>query len=218
MSDRVRQYQGRGITVSYDVGRCIHAAKCVRGLPAVFDPRRRPWINPMDAEADAVAAVIACCPTGALHFSRQDGGTEEPQPPINTITVSPDGPLYLSGRIEIASPDGQVILKDTRVTLCRCGASKIKPYCDGSHTKSGFKDAAATITGQLKVIEGAAADGGLKVTPSANGPFIVQGPVELRNGRGELQSQGNRCSLCRCGASNRKPFCDGSHAKIGFVG
>jgi CDGSH-type Zn-finger protein len=51
----------------------------------------------------------------------------------------PDGPLYLHGNIEIQHSDGTVLLQDTRVALCRCGASKAKPFCDGSHTQAGFQ-------------------------------------------------------------------------------
>ena len=77
MSDTVRLYVGKDIDVTYDAERCIHAAECIRGLPAVFDNDRRPWIQPAGASADAIAELIARCPSGALHFARDDGGNGE---------------------------------------------------------------------------------------------------------------------------------------------
>ncbi len=133
-----KQYHGPDITVTYDAKRCIHAAECVRGLPTVFDTRQRPWINPHNAAADAIAEVVQRCPTGALHFTRSDQGPSEALPQHTTIRVSANGPLYLHGDIEISRPDGSILLKDTRVALCRCGASANKPFCDGSHTRVGF--------------------------------------------------------------------------------
>jgi uncharacterized Fe-S cluster protein YjdI len=139
MNEKILVYDGDEITVQYSVTRCIHAAECVRGLPAVFDPNRRPWIDPNAASAEEIAAVVQRCPTGALHFVRKDGGEAEAEPEENTITLVPDGPLYLHGNIEIQHSDGTVLLQDTRVALCRCGASKAKPFCDGSHTQAGFQ-------------------------------------------------------------------------------
>jgi len=64
---RLQVYETEGITVTFDPRLCIHAAECVRGLPKVFDPTRRRWIQPEHASPDEVAAVVARCPTGALH-------------------------------------------------------------------------------------------------------------------------------------------------------
>ena len=85
MSDKVRHYADEEIDITYDSRRCIHVAECIRGLPAVFNASRRPWILPTGAGADAIAAVVAKCPSGALHFTRRDGGVAEPTPEDNTI-------------------------------------------------------------------------------------------------------------------------------------
>jgi len=91
-SDAIRHYADDAIDITYDAHRCIHAAECIRGLPAVFDSGRRPWITPPAASADEIAKVIAKCPSGALHFRRRDGGPEEiPQDPT-TIEPAPGGP------------------------------------------------------------------------------------------------------------------------------
>ncbi|MDP9796110.1 putative Fe-S cluster protein YjdI [Catenuloplanes nepalensis] len=65
-----KSYRGSDITVTFDAGRCRHAAECVRGLPEVFDVSARPWITPDNAGADAVAEVVARCPSGALQYIR----------------------------------------------------------------------------------------------------------------------------------------------------
>jgi 3-phenylpropionate/trans-cinnamate dioxygenase ferredoxin subunit len=49
-----------------------------------------------------------------------------------------------------------------------------------------------------------------------NGPLIVNGPVELKDADGKLYPVKERVALCRCGGSTTKPFCDGTHSKIGF--
>jgi uncharacterized Fe-S cluster protein YjdI len=134
----VRDYTADGITVRWEPRFCIHSGLCVRDLPLVFDRTRRPWIDPAQAPADAIADVVLNCPSGALHFTRTDGGAEEEAPPAS-IAPQPDGPLYLRGRVTIVDEDGAVIREDTRVALCRCGASKHKPFCDGTHEQIGFK-------------------------------------------------------------------------------
>jgi CDGSH-type Zn-finger protein/uncharacterized Fe-S cluster protein YjdI len=215
MSEKEHIYRGDGITVRYKLRRCIHAAECVRGLPRVFDTRRRPWVEPDAATADKIAEVVMCCPTGALHFERSDGGPAEPVPTDNTVTVVAEGPLYLRGDIELLDADGVVIGRDTRVALCRCGASANKPYCDNSHLRLGFDDAGALADGSA-VEAPAPGPGTVRVTVAVDGPLLVEGPVELRGWNASGVPVTQPISLCRCGASARKPLCDGSHRRIGF--
>ena len=204
-----RNYVTKDIDVMFYPERCTHVAECVNGLPAVFDTSRRPWVKPEHASADEVARVILCCPTGALHFTRKDGGEAEPVPETNTIRVVADGPLYVLGRILIESPEGDFIMEDTRVALCRCGVSKIKPLCDNAHLDIHFK-----APGQISAStsEPAGEKGGLlKIIPLDNGPFHIQGPFVLISEDGKTEVSGTDEWLCRCGLSNNKPFCDGSH-------
>jgi uncharacterized Fe-S cluster protein YjdI/CDGSH-type Zn-finger protein len=140
MSDKVRHYSDDKIDISYDARRCIHAAECVRGLPTVFDAARRPWILATAADADAIASVIEKCPSGALHFTRLDGGAPETSPEHTTIVPMPRGPLFVRGRVELRATDGSLIVEDTRLALCRCGQSHNKPFCDNSHLDAGFDD------------------------------------------------------------------------------
>ena len=212
MSDKVRHYADEEIDVSYDARRCIHVAECLRRLPAVFDTARRPWILPTGASADAIAAVIAKCPSGALHFTRRDGGAAETPPEHNAITPMPRAALYIRGRVRLRSADGSLIVEDMRLSLCRCGQSRNKPFCDNSHRAARFDDPGAVPDGGAP----SETDDGLEITASANGPLLVQGAFNLRAADGQGQYQAAYAELCRCGASGNKPFCDGTHELIGF--
>jgi uncharacterized Fe-S cluster protein YjdI len=121
----VKRYEGRRIVVTYDSARCLHAAECVRGMPAVFDTSKRPWIAPDEGDAGALAGVIARCPTGALHYMLADGEPEQPVLPTR-VRFPEGGPLLIAGDLEI---EGE---RETRAALCRCSGSADQPYCDGS--------------------------------------------------------------------------------------
>lgn len=225
MNRRLRTYESDDVKVTYDPRRCIHSAECVRGLRQVFDPDRVPWIDPERAEADAVAQVVERCPTGALHYRRNDGGPGESPDTENVARLGPDGPVYVRGRIRIELPDGGV-LDETRVAFCRCGASKDKPFCDGSHEEAGFYDPGAIEGGRLVPLEeltdGTASDaetgsdaGVVTFRGAPNGPLLARGPLRVEGTDGS-GSTGHKGALCRCGHSSTRPFCDGSHRDSGF--
>ncbi|OLV17641.1 (4Fe-4S)-binding protein [Deinococcus marmoris] len=138
-----KAYTAPGITVYYNVRRCVHVANCIRGLPQVFDTAQRPWIQPWQAPAERVAAVVRTCPTGALHYALETGEAETPAVPT-TVHPIPDGPLAVSGNLSIQTPGSEV--RDVRAALCRCGASGNKPFCDGTHRKIGWKSGAGETT------------------------------------------------------------------------
>ncbi len=215
MQAKVYTFDGEQVTVTWDGKRCIHVEACVHGLPRVFDPKRRPWIEPEHADADAVAEVVMRCPTGALHVERRDGGTAEPLPERNVVTVAADGPLYVRGDVTIVDPEGDVLLRDTRVALCRCGRSANKPLCDNSHLDA-FEDAGALGTSGKITADEPPPGAPLRVTARPNGPFVVEGPFTVTGADGQTGS-GLKASLCRCGASKNKPFCDGTHKAIDFT-
>ena len=135
-----RAYEADGVVIRFDVKRCIHAEACVHGLPGVFDAKRRPWIDPVQATPDEIAAVIENCPSGALTYDRRDGGPPEPSADVPEITAVRDGPLYVRGRHALADHEGSPVDGGPRVALCRCGHSKNKPFCDNSHIEAGFRD------------------------------------------------------------------------------
>lgn len=214
MGTKLRRYTSDDIDVTYDVVRCIHVAECVRGLPTVFDRNKRPWVQPAQADADTVAEVVLRCPTGALHFEPKDGGDEEPIPLQNSVVPAPNGPLYIRGNFTVRLPNGNV-LTDTRVALCRCGASEQKPFCDNSHLAIRFQDLGHVSPNH----EPARPEHTLlTIQPTRNGPLWLQGDVEIVGAGGEQIFRGTEATLCRCGGSSNKPFCDGTHLEIGFIG
>ena len=131
-------YRGRDMEVSFDLDICIHIAECLRGQPEVFDLNRRPWVLPDVAGADEVAEIVRRCPSGALLYRRLDGEPEEDPDGPATVTPMRDGPLLVSGRIEVKHEDGSVETLP-RATLCRCGESQHKPFCDNQHLAAAFR-------------------------------------------------------------------------------
>ena len=139
MESRVFEFGNDEIKVLYDDKRCIHVAECVNGLPEVFNPKRRPWVDLDAASASEFLELIERCPTGALQLEYSGVADQAARVSENTVTVVADGPRYLRGDIEILKSDGTVLLRDTRVALCRCGKSGNKPFCDGTHVGVGFQ-------------------------------------------------------------------------------
>jgi uncharacterized Fe-S cluster protein YjdI len=128
-----KRYTGAAVDVSYDPVRCRHVAECIRGLPAVFDPDRRPWILPDGADAEDVVRVVARCPTGALrtHPITPAAG-EQPVTPTEVNALA-GGPVLVRGDLHVTAPGG-VDERETRAALCSCGSTGDAPYCDGSGT------------------------------------------------------------------------------------
>ncbi|PYC80905.1 hypothetical protein C7C46_11990 [Streptomyces tateyamensis] len=116
--------------VTFDGALCRHAARCVGGLPEVFDTSRRPWITPGAAPPERVAEVVRRCPTGALTYLLTGGAPEQPQRPT-AVVRTPDGRLLLRGDLLLPAPDGGE-RRATRAMLCGCGRSAGQPYCDRS--------------------------------------------------------------------------------------
>jgi CDGSH-type Zn-finger protein/uncharacterized Fe-S cluster protein YjdI len=218
MKDKRHEYASDAIRVSWSSTRCIHSAECVRGLPIAFRPGEKPWIRLDGLEAEQVARVVVRCPTGALHFEPSHGGPREETPAANDVRVSANGPTYLRGDIEIRTQEGEVLLRDTRVALCRCGRSANKPLCDNAHRAAGFRDPGELIEADSVQDPGVAIGPTLRVVLETNGPARLEGPFTLASADGGTRLAGTSTWLCRCGHSKTKPFCDGSHAEAGFDG
>jgi len=212
---KIHDYESPEIVVRFEPKRCIHAEECIHGLPAVFDRHGRPWIEPGKGSADEIAEVVLRCPTGALRFERRDGGPAEMTPTSNIGRVAANGPVYLEGDLELQLPDGSV-MKETRVALCRCGASQNKPFCDNSHIEAGFEDPGALAERRAGEGEDEIEQVPLEIRVNANGSLGYRGPLEICSADGSSSQTGIKGSLCRCGASQKKPYCDGSHKTIGF--
>jgi uncharacterized Fe-S cluster protein YjdI len=136
---RLQEYRTEDLAVTFDPGLCIHSGRCLAGAPAVFDVKRRRWIELESGTPDEIAAVIERCPSGALQYERLDGGPQEAPPEGTTVVPLPNGPLSVRGRLEVRDASGNVVKTGTRFTFCRCGGSENKPFCDNSHRRNGFR-------------------------------------------------------------------------------
>ena len=113
---------------------------------------------------------------------------------MNVIQPQIDGPLKVSGR------------------------SANKPFCDSSHKAAGFRDPVAVSPEyQPKALDPGAPGAQLRITLRANGPLRCFGEMQLADSKGAAAWIGGQASLCRCGGSKNKPFCDGTHKDIGFA-
>ncbi len=216
MGKKLQEYAGEDLTVTYDPEVCTHAAECVRGLPAVFDPKAKPWVKMDGASPKEISEAVACCPSGALQVVGQEKASEDAaeagdQAVGNSVKILADGPLEICGELSLTGGGGSHEAGE-KIYLCRCGASENKPFCDGAHARIGFSDPGAIETPQIR--GEASGSSPLKINIAANGPLVLQGSMELIGA--ERRCSGDRTALCRCGASENKPFCDGAHKAAGF--
>lgn len=209
-ADGVEAVPGRDLVLLFDGKRCIHARHCVLGQPAVFKANvAGAWIDPDAASTEALITVAHMCPSGAVGYRRHDGGPDEAAPPVNLVQIRENGPLGLRADLRI---DGEPA--GFRATLCRCGASSNKPFCDGSHNAIAFR---ASGEPETRPSEPLAARGGvLAIDPETNGPLVVSGNLEICAGTGRTVDRVTAARLCRCGGSANKPFCDNTHRTNGF--
>ena len=203
--------KGREVTVTFDEDRCIHSRNCVLGHPEVFVPNvKGEWIFPDAASAETVLQIGRSCPSGAIRVMRNDAKANSDEVPVvNTLRLRENGPLAIEAELQIRG----VAQVSPRATLCRCGLSNSKPFCDGSHV-SGFE---ATGEPETKPTEALAVrNGPVNVQPTPNGSLKVTGNLEIVSGTGRTVNRVTQVFLCRCGQSKNKPYCDGSHKAAGF--
>ena len=136
MNDTRKTYSTGELTVVWQPALCIHSRRCFQGLPAVFDPSRRPWIRVEAAGAEMIIAQVANCPSGALSIE-SPAGAAAPATGAR-VEVLRDGPLLLHGALTLVDAEGKCSERTGATALCRCGASANKPFCDGSHARIGF--------------------------------------------------------------------------------
>ena len=207
---RDETYTGQAVTITIHAGRCIHSRNCVLGQPDVWVANAKGgWVHPDAAPAEVVAAVAQSCPSGAISYQRHDSGPEEAAPAVNGFACARTARWRCTPTCaSTATP---------WVTARRCAAAALhrkKPFCDGSHQAAGFQASGEPASAESNPL--ARRNGALEITPKPNGPLKVDGPVELCSGTGRTVTRGEQMFLCRCGGSANKPFCDGSHKRIGF--
>lgn len=206
----IETVRGREFVIHFDGKRCIHSRNCVLDRPDVFVPNvKGDWIHPDNASSEAMSQLAHNCPSGAIRYERVDGGIGEAPPLVNTVRVRENGPLTINAPLVINGEE-----QGLRAALCRCGFSKNKPYCDGSHTAASF-----VATGEPSKQESetlAVRNGPVNVTPKLNGPLLISGSIEVVSGTGRTINRMTKAVFCRCGNSANKPYCDGSHTRVGF--
>ncbi|MBI2903351.1 MAG: CDGSH iron-sulfur domain-containing protein [Candidatus Methylomirabilis oxyfera] len=137
--DKRQDYVGKGITIHDNRSICSHAGFCTERLASVFRLKTRPWIDPHGAGVDQIVEAVKRCPSGALSYSI-DGVEHRDQDRDPMIAVSKDGPYLVTGGVELEDESRAEGASEEHYTLCRCGASKNKPFCDGTHWSVKFKD------------------------------------------------------------------------------
>lgn len=205
-----RSYEGQHVIISFESRKCIHARKCAQNAPHIFNVNADgDWIQPDKGEVQQAIDVANLCPSGAITYQLKNN-TPTPEVKVNTAHIWENGPLALRGNLNIENQGAS-----QNATLCRCGLSRKKPFCDGAHIKGEFQ-----ATGEVSVAESEPTEqtgGQLNVKPLKDGPLYVTGNLEICAGSGRLVKRGSKMALCRCGQSNNKPFCDGTHKSIGFT-
>jgi CDGSH-type Zn-finger protein/uncharacterized Fe-S cluster protein YjdI len=210
MASKTEEYRGERVIVRFDPDKCIHSRNCVLGDPRVFVPNAQgPWIHPEAAAVERVVELAHACPSGAITYERTDGAPNEQPPEVNTVRVLENGPLTF--RAEMHFEGGGAAL---RATLCRCGASNRKPFCDNSHKSVSFMATGEPATQESQPL--AQRGGALEVIPVLDGPLHVRGSMEIVTGTGRTINRVVEAWFCRCGGSAKKPYCDGTHKKNGF--
>ena len=143
MNGTTKKYDNGEITIVWKPDTCIHSTLCWKGegsLPEVFNPRERPWIKPNASSTEKIIHHVNRCPSGALSYYINNQEPVAATTSAETVVeVMSKGPLLVHGNISVRDPSGNTIQKNKVTAFCRCGASSNKPYCDGTHNKTGFE-------------------------------------------------------------------------------
>lgn len=135
-----KEYPAGDLTVVWKPELCAHAAECVKGLPNVFKPDDKPWIQTAGASTADLKATIDKCPSGALsYYMASNVGATSSVPEQVPVTVIAGGPLIVEQSVAVTLADGSVIERKKKCSFCRCGASANKPFCDGAHRNISFE-------------------------------------------------------------------------------
>lgn len=140
MSNEIRkEYSNGELTVIWKPKLCIHAEECVKRLPEVYNPEKRPWIQPEHATTAALKDQINACPSGALSYKMEGEEDQEAVSLETKVEVLANGPLLVYGTLKVTDTQGNTETKNKTTAFCRCGQSENKPYCDGAHVAADFR-------------------------------------------------------------------------------
>lgn len=137
--DYTGQVSGVKVTISYTPVLCTHAAECQKRAATVFDPKAKPWIQPENGALEEIFDVISACPSGALRIAVGDQSSQHLTTGEVGISIEKNGPYYVSNVAVDAEFNGAGASR-TKYALCRCGLSKNKPFCDGTHYDAKWSD------------------------------------------------------------------------------
>ena len=139
MSEITKKYTDGDLTVIWKPQKCIHSEKCYKGLPGVFKPSEKPWIDPSAENHDRIRVQIQKCPSGALSYKGMPSNSNPADGKSTKVELRPDGPIMIDAPVTIEKDGKSQVIDKGRVALCRCGASENKPFCDGTHRNVGFR-------------------------------------------------------------------------------
>ncbi len=134
-SERVESYGAGDVSLQDERALCVHTGFCSNKITNVWKLAAREDLD--TTSATQLIAMTQHCPSGAISI-RAGEGDLEPALPAEVVLI-PDGPLWVTGGVTVERSDGVPLEARNRVTLCRCGASKTKPLCDGTHAEVGFR-------------------------------------------------------------------------------
>ncbi len=130
---RQDNYVGDGVTIHDDRSVCAHAGFCTDRLASVFKLGSEPWVDAKKAPAEAIVEQVKQCPSGALTVSFGDDAELVEDEVSRCIAPVPNGPYRVMGGVQVLAADGTPYEVRNRQTLCRCGQSPNKPFCNGTH-------------------------------------------------------------------------------------
>lgn len=139
MDSITKKYTNGEVTIVWKPEACIHSTNCFRGLGDVFDPKKKPWVNPQGADTQRIINQIKKCPSGALSYFMNTEAEGPVKVEAETIVeTTANGPLLVYGNVTVKDAQGTLSKRNNVTAFCRCGASQNKPYCDGTHRKINF--------------------------------------------------------------------------------
>ncbi len=139
VADKRDDYEAEKVTIHDNRGICAHAGRCTDGRPSVFRLKQEPWIDPRGAAVEEIIETVQQGPSGALSYT-VDGVEHRNRDADPAIFVSPTGPYVVTGGPQLLDTAPGEGASTEHFTLCRCGGSKNKPFCDGSHWSIKFSD------------------------------------------------------------------------------
>ena len=134
----IKEYNNGDFTIVWKPGICIHAEICAKTLPQVYNPDIRPWIKAENASVGELKEQINQCPSGALSYYIKGEESAEAATWKTKVEVRANGPLLVTGPLNVTDAQGITVIKTKKTAFCRCGGSANKPYCDGTHSKINF--------------------------------------------------------------------------------